>query len=533
MVSSPVATLRVGIDVGGTNTDAAIIDGSRVLASCKRPTSADVLSGVAEALREVMTGVDPHRVHSVVIGTTHFINAITQARGLAPVVAVRIATTPVPLPPFTDWSERVADAVRGAVVEVEGGHQYDGSAIQVGQAHGVDPAAVTEAVRATDSDSRELVLTACFAPVNPAAEDSAREALESALPDARVTVSHELGVIGLLERENAALLNGSLRPLAATVVDGFLAAVAGAGVHAPLFLSQNDGTVMDLDTARRFPILTVASGPTNSMRGAAVESQLTDCVVVDVGGTTTDIGLLRDGYPRESTLAVQLGGVRTGFRMPDVVSLGIGGGSLVEVADDGSVTVGPQSVGYEIRTRALVFGGDTLTLTDLAVAAGRAQVGDASLVADVDPQVVERGLAYVDHAVADCVDRVKIDRTPLPVVMVGGGAGLLSTDVPGASEVIRPTNAGVANAIGAALATISGQVDRIFSLADTTREQALEAARTEAVAAAVAAGAVASTVRVVDQEDIPLAHLPGGTATRIRVRVIGDLPHDLSEADDA
>ncbi len=133
---------------------------------------------------------------------------------------------------------------------------------------------------------------------------------------------------------------------------------------------------MTVDYAERYPVATFASGPTNSMRGAAFLSGLTDCAVVDIGGTTSDVGVLQHGFPREASVAVEIGGVRTNFRMPDVLSLGIGGGSHVDGAE-----VGPQSVGYELTTRALVFGGDTLTATDLAVAAGLAEIGDPDRVA--------------------------------------------------------------------------------------------------------------------------------------------------------
>ncbi len=510
--------LRIGVDVGGTNTDAAALDGTRIVASCKRPTTGDVLTGVAAALREVTAGIDPQQVHSVVIGTTHFINAVTQARALAPVLAIRLASTPTPLPPFTDWPERLVAATRGAVVEADGGHQFDGSPLVAADLDGLR----RRLAEPLSTGLRDVVITSVFSPVEPAGERAAGALIEELCPDARVTLSHELGRIGLLERENAALLNGALRPLARAAIDGFVAAAADVGLNAPIFLSQNDGTVMSLPAALLFPILTIASGPTNSMRGAALGSGLADCVVIDVGGTTTDIGLLRDGYPRESSLTVDLGGVRTNFRMPDVVSLGIGGGSLVVDGPDGT-TIGPESVGFEITTKAKVFGGDQLTLTDVAVAAGRLVVGDPSRVADLDPGLIERALHCVDDAVAQCIDRVKLDRRDLPVVLVGGGAALVGTDLPGASAVQHLPDAGVANAIGAALANISGEVDRVFSLAGTTRAGALAAARAEAVATAVAAGAVAETVHVVDEEDIPLAHLPGGTAIRIRVRVLGDL----------
>lgn len=510
--------LRIGIDVGGTNTDAAVLDGTRVVAHAKCPTSPDVLTGVSAALRAVTAAIDPADVHSVVIGTTHFVNAITQARGLAPVLAIRIASTPAPLPPFTDWPDDLAAAARGAVIEVDGGHQFDGMPFTPLDLDHLRSRVADAAARGL----ADVAITAVFSPVNPDAEVRAQEEVVRGIPRARVTLSHDLGRIGLLERENAALLNAALRPLADRVVDGFLGATGELGLEVPIFLSQNDGTVMSLDTARRFPILTVASGPTNSMRGAAVEAGASDCVVVDVGGTTTDIGLLRGGFPRESTLAVDLGGVRTNFRMPDVVSLGIGGGSLV-TTEGGDVRVGPASVGYEITTRGMVFGGSELTLTDVAVAAGRVVIGDPGRVADLDPRLVEDALRVVDEAVADRVQRVRIDQSDIPVVLVGGGGPLLGTAIAGASSVVQPPTAAVANAIGAALADISGEVDRIFTLAGRTREEAIDQAREEARSAAVAAGALPESLRVVDEEDVPIAHLPGGTATRVRVRVVGDL----------
>ena len=101
-----------------------------------------------------------------------------------------------------------------------------------------------------------------------------------------------------------------------------------------------------------------------------------DAIVIDVGGTTTDLGVLAHGFPRESGVAVTIGGVRTNFRMPDVVSIGLGGGSIVREREDGSVTVGPDSRGLRHHRRsALVFGGDTMTATDIAVRLGMARSG--------------------------------------------------------------------------------------------------------------------------------------------------------------
>jgi N-methylhydantoinase A/oxoprolinase/acetone carboxylase beta subunit len=200
--------------------------------------------------------------------------------------------------------------------------------------------------------------------------------------------------------------------------------------------------------------------------------------------------------------------------MPDVLSLGIGGGSLVDGRE-----VGPQSVGYELTSRALVFGGDTLTATDLAVAAGLAEIGDPARVEGVD---AGQALARIEERLAETVDRMKTSADPIPVVVVGGGSILLGDSLPGASEVVKPEHFAVANALGAAIAQVGGEVDKVVALEGTSREAALDEAKAEAVEKAVAAGAERDAVRVVDVEDVPLAYLPGN-ATRIRVKAVGDL----------
>jgi N-methylhydantoinase A/oxoprolinase/acetone carboxylase beta subunit len=250
------------------------------------------------------------------------------------------------------------------------------------------------------------------------------------------------------------------------------------------------------------------------MRGAAFLSGLADCAVIDIGGTTSDVGILRHGFPREAAAAVEIGGVRTNFRMPDVLSLGIGGGSHVHGTD-----VGPQSVGFELTSRALVFGGDTLTATDLAVAAGLASFGDPARVGGIDP---EPALARIEARIAEAVDRMKTSPEPIPVVVVGGGSILLRDSLPGASELVKPEHFAVANAVGAAIAQAGGEVDKIVALEGTTRAAALDEAKEEAIAKAVEAGAVRDSVNVVDVEDVPIAYLPGD-ATRIRVKAVGDL----------
>jgi cell division ATPase FtsA len=186
------------------------------------------------------------------------------------------------------------------------------------------------------------------------------------------------------------------------------------------------------------------------------------------------------------------------------------------------VEIGPDSVGYEITQKALVFGGDTLTATDLAVAAGMYELGDVARARALDRRVVEAGIKRIFERAAEVVDRVKTSAEPLPVVVVGGGSILLPDAMEGASRVVKPDHFAVANAIGAAIAQVGGEVDRVFSLEGMGREQAIGQARKEAEEKAVTAGADASTVNVVDVEEVPLAYLPSN-AVRIRVKAVGDL----------
>src|SRR5213080_5267624 len=102
---------------------------------------------------------------------------------------------------------------------------------------------------------------------------------------------------------------------------------------------------MALDYAVRHPVLTIGSGPANSIRGAAFLTGSSDALVADVGGTSTDVGVLVNGFPRESSQGVEIGGIRTNFRMPDLVTIALGGGTVVTSGPEGA-RIGPRSVGY-------------------------------------------------------------------------------------------------------------------------------------------------------------------------------------------
>ncbi|MBC7593195.1 MAG: hydantoinase/oxoprolinase family protein [Kineosporiaceae bacterium] len=511
--------MHIGIDVGGTNTDAVLMDGTLTLVGVKHSTTPDVTDGIVQALENLRAGhhFEGDQIDAVMIGTTHFINALVQAKGLAPTAALRLGLPATKaLPPLVDWPEALIGALNARSYLAHGGYEFDGRPISP-----LDPDELRRhAADMKANGIRSVAISAVFSPVNLDLEVKAAGIIAEEMgPDVAISLSHEIGRIGLLERENATIINAALRELAATIIDGLAAAVRKQGINAPIFLSQNDGTLMNEDYVRRYPVATFASGPTNSMRGAALTSGLKSCAVVDVGGTTTDIGLLVNGFPRETANEVKVAGVRTNFRMPDVLSLAIGGGSIV---DTETGEVGPESVGYRLTTDALVFGGTTLTATDIAVAAGRAKIGDPSKVAHLDPVFVQKVLERISERISEAVDRMRTSSEPIPVVAVGGGSILLPAELPPFGAVQLPKNYAVANAIGASIAQIGGEVDKVYTVEPGRREETLSKVRAEAVDKAISAGAAPQSVVIVDFDEVPIPYLPGN-ATRIRAKAVGDL----------
>ncbi len=510
---------RLGIDVGGTMTDAVILDtADNVVSKVKVPNSSDIVSGIQTAITHVLqtSGLPPQRISLAMLGTTQVTNAIIERRGLSRVLAMRIgapATTGVK--PLASWPDDLATWGRAHSVILRGGHEFDGRLIAP-----LDELAVAEACRKVRGTVDAVAVTGVFSPVSAQHEERAAAIIQEELGDVPTSLSHQIGSIGLLERENATILNAMVIQVAKRVVQTFSAAIRNSGISAALFLAQNDGTLMELDYAQQYPILTVASGPTNSMRGAAYLTGLTDAVVIDIGGTSTDVGILVRGFPRESAVAVEVGDVRTNFRMPDLVSLGLGGGSIVRETARG-ITIGPDSVGYKIITEGQVFGGHTLTFTDVAVSQGRGPLGDPGVLT-LDEAFAQQAYQIAVNRIVDAIAQIKTNALPIPLIAVGGGSFTLPDALPEASHIVRPLRYEVANAIGAAMAQVSGRVDKIYNMEGRKRDEVLAEAEAAARAEAEAAGAAPDSLVLVDVEELPLSYLPGN-ATRIRLTVAGTL----------
>lgn len=511
---------RVGIDVGGTNTDAVVMDSDDVLlAKVKSPTTEDVTTGIRTALRLVLGQLDDTatNIGHVMLGTTHATNAILERRSLQRVAVIRVGGPATrSIPPLSQWPADLKDAVSCGELIADGGNEMTGEPLVP-----LDEEAIRRFLESVIGVAESVAVAGVFSPVTADQELRVQELVHDTIGQVPVSLSHEIGSLGLLERENACVLNAALIGVARQVVEGLIDAIEDNRLNAEAYLAQNDGTLMSLEYGRRYPVLTIGSGPTNSMRGAAYLTGAVDALVVDVGGTSTDIGVLSNGFPRESATAVEVGGVRTNFRMPDLVSVALGGGTVIG-DENGRVRLGPKSVGFRLTEKALVFGGDTPTLTDAIVFVGRAGgIGQAHALSG-HAELFRRAIEQSDLQLAEAVDRAKTSSRELPLIAVGGGSILVPDEVPGVTEVQRPMHYDVANAIGAAIASVSGEVDRVFKLGAGGRDEAIAEAVAAATDEAIRAGADPTGVEIVEIEEIPLAYLTE-PVSRIRVKAVGPL----------
>ncbi len=508
--------IRIGVDVGGTNTDAVVMKSNDFIGGAKSPTTPDIISGVESAIKKALAEAktEASNIEVLIVGTTHFVNALVQRKNLARTGLIRMS-----LPaggailPFANWPPDLISAISGTYRLVKGGYEMDGSEISALNREELT-SAVDELKRAGCND---IAVSSVFATVRGDMEEEALKIINEYSPEIKVSLSKNIGGMGLLERENAALINAALKPLAVEVVNSFEKLKAKNNLNCPLFFTKNDGTLIESKEVTELPVLTFACGPTNSMRGAAFLSKVSDAVVVDVGGTTTDVGEVQNGFPRQAGTSVTVADIRTNFSMPDVISIGLGGGSIVEV--EKNVAVGPRSVGHELTKEAIIFGGKVLTASDAAVAAGRCKLGTE------EPPIIEKindVIGLMDQMVSDRVARARTSGKILPVIAVGGGSVMLPKVIDGL-EVINPPHNDLANAVGAAIAQVSGQVSKVILLDDKLdRDGAIQAVTEEANQIAIKRNAEPDSLKVHSVSDMPLSYLPGNNLL-VSVTVVGDL----------
>ncbi|KAK1237247.1 hypothetical protein MKX08_002872 [Trichoderma sp. CBMAI-0020] len=531
--------LRVGVDVGGTNTDSVLIDLAHpsepdkvILAWHKTPTTSDPSDGIKTALSNLLESTNRKSdIISVAIGTTQFIDAVIErdANRLSRVAVLRLGYPySKHMRPCSDWSDDLQRLVLGHYALLRGGLQVDGSPIG-----DVEPAEIgAECALIKQKGIHCVVIDGIFSPLDSEENQEQLVAgiVRQELPGCDVVLSSEVAKLGFIERENAAILNAAILRYARQTLRLFQRPLKQLGLDCPVFITQNDGTVLPGQLAAKFPTRTFSGGPSNSMRGAAflVEKyslgkldEKKPMMVVDIGGTTMDVGLLLpSGFPRQRAAFSNLAGVRMNFSYPDVTRIGLGGG-----------------VGRRFTEDAILFGGAVLTATDCAVSADPTlAIGSPDVLmarSNLSPEEIYSFQEAVKSKLEQAIDSMKTSPEDLPVLLVGGGAILAPSKLKGASEVLRLPWSGIVNAIGAAMAGLSLVVDTIKTIGPNTEQLWLEEIKKAAIDKIVAAGALHSSVQIVEMETLPMStrglldsHKYVENKARFIVRATGDFDYN-------
>ena len=333
-------TLVIGLDTGGTYTDAALLDTATgtVRATGKSLTTRDDLSiGVGGAIRRVLEDFDGSAadIGLVSLSTTLATNAVVEG------VGGRVGLLMIG---FDETSLQRADLARALgqdpVFFINGGHAADGAP----QAQ-LDEAAIREAVNATEGEVSAYAVAGHFATRNPAHESRTRDLLRD-LTGAPVTCSHELSSsLGGPRRALTAVLNARLINLLDRLVAATEGIMADEGLSCQLMVVKGDGSLLESGYARSRPVETVLSGPAASLAGAAFLAGTRTAMVADIGGTTTDIALLQNGAPRLKPDGALVGGWQTMVEAADIRTCGLGGDSEVTPVGRGTaggLTLGPR-----------------------------------------------------------------------------------------------------------------------------------------------------------------------------------------------
>lgn len=328
--------LGVGIDTGGTYTDAVLVnlDTGAVLEQAKALTTRHQLSiGIEQALQHVLPE-NRAKVQLVSLSTTLATNALVEGQG-APVCLLLLGY---------DHASRLGRSLAQELgtdryVFLSGGHDIEGQEVAP-----LDLDAVRQAILSHAAEVRAFAVSGYFATRNPAHEIAVQK-LVAELTGYPSTAGHELSQeLDALGRATTAALNARLIPLICDLIAAVEGVLVSNHIYAPLMVVKGDGSLMRADMARLRPIETILSGPAASVIGAQHLGKAADAIVADMGGTTTDIALVEHGRPRLAASGAQVGPWKTMVEAIDIRTVGLGGDSQVQFDSAGRLAIGPRRV---------------------------------------------------------------------------------------------------------------------------------------------------------------------------------------------
>ena len=513
--------MRIGIDVGGTNTDSVLINNNKIESSFKTNTSENISNSVKLSISEVIQNQPKEKINSIIIGTTHLINDLLERKNLSKTGVIRLCGPATRLlKPLCDWPDDIKKSNNFITDFTDGGLEFDGREISA-----VNKSEIQKLCEIYKKEQVEsIAITGVFASVNPYQELEVKNIILNEMGKIPVSMSHQIGRIGLLERENATILNAMLSKSAKKTFANLTKIISELNLKSKIYITQNDGTMASINDALNYPIFSLSSGPTNSMRGAAFLSGIENGIVIDIGGTSTDIGMLINSFPKESSIAVEFSSIRTNFRMADVLSIPLGGGSII---NEKTPYVSNQSLGNRITTDSLSFNGSTTTITDIYTNQNKANFIPPNQNFKLSSEVIKSVEDEIYSKITIAVDRMKTDSKNIKAIVVGGGSFIIPKKLEGVDLIKFPEFGEVANAIGSSMAQISGYSEKVFSTTDLSRNEIIEISKNEAIENAVKKGAEKKSIEIIDFEEIPLSYLPSNAVT-IKTRAVGNIKNEFN-----
>lgn len=454
--------MLLGIDVGGTFTDAVIIDGANVVSWAKRRTTKDnLMNGITEALGAVLVDIDSAQIEQVTLSTTVVTNTIVEHK-----------EQPVDLYVVAGPGRNVDDIFPVRPVYLKGYTDHRGIVVESTKCEAINHIAHTVQSR---SGTNLAAVSAKFGVRNPKEELDVTNAL-SAMYDTISTGSSLSGNLNFPRRTISAYFNSAVTDVFNRFRQAVCDALVAHNITAPVYILKADGGSLPIDTIASVPVETVFTGPAATVLGleALRSATLGHTVALDIGGTTTDISLWKQGKPLMTKEGVSIRNYPSAVRSFAVTSVGIGGESVVRY-NNGNLTVGPERVGPSVA-----LGGIEPTLGDALIVLGKAQYGDrqkaydgiaqidstidattmAQRIVNVAVQVIQEGIDTVVanenkrpiYVVADIVHPDPF--VPAQLVIVGGTAASLGPIIGDqlGLPIHIPSDAAVANAIGAGVA---------------------------------------------------------------------------------
>ncbi len=500
----------IGIDIGGTHIDLVVVDDKQsIIKSHKQVHQKPLNDSIIQAIQKLIgQDLNPKYCQAIHIGTTIAINSLLEQKNLKKVGVLRLAAHQPDMPPAYHFPASLKEKILVDFVNVNAGFEYNKRAMGALSKHEVLDGLKKLCAQGAES----IAVVGCFSPLYAEQELEVLNIIEEvANQKLSVCLSHQIGGLGFLNRENNTILNACLQGSLSAELLNLQKQIHQLGFTAPLFITQNNGCLMTLEEALEFPIKTIASGPTNSLIGACKLAGLNQAVIVDIGGTSTDIGVVENGFPRYSFESAKIAGIQTDYMLPEIQVLALGGGSQIKTQNT-KIQIGPESLGADLFTQALTFGGNQLCLHDAAYVL-QTQLPFLQL----GVEKAEMIMAQLMETLQQQIDKI-IQVKNYPILLVGGGAGLIVHHhlLP---NMKRPMHFAVANAYGAALAEISATVDEVCSLAEH-KQAIIEKLEGKAKSKAIQNGAKASSVRIIQKELLPFYYMEN-QLTRIIITASG------------